>query len=100
MPGASVASSRAQITSGTWKEVVISIAGKKHWLWRAVHQNGYVLDKIVQNKRNANAAKRLLTRLMKKQGMVPKRIITDKLHSYRAADAKSRQVLSTDHTRV
>ncbi len=66
-------------------EVVISIAGQKHWLWRAVDQDGYVLDEIVQSRRNTKAAKRLLTRLMKKQGMAPKRIITDKLSSYGAA---------------
>jgi putative transposase len=71
-------------------EVVISIAGKKHWLWRAVDQDGYVLDEIVQSRRDTKAAKRLLTRLMKKQGMAPKRIITDKLSSYGAA---RRQVL-------
>jgi putative transposase len=66
-------------------EVVISIAGKKHWLWRAVDQDGYVLDEIVQSRRNTKAARRLLTRLMKKQGMAPKRIVTDKLLSYGAA---------------
>jgi putative transposase len=66
-------------------EVVISIAGKKHWLWRAVDQDGYVLDEIVQSRRNTKAAKHLLIRLMKKQGMAPKRIITDKLPSYGAA---------------
>jgi putative transposase len=69
-------------------EVVISVAGKKHWLWRAVDQDGYVLDEIVQSRRNTKAAKRLLTRLMKKQGLVPKRIITDKLPSYAAARRK------------
>ena len=66
-------------------EVVISIAGKKHWLWRAVDQDGYVLDEIIQNRRNTKAAKRLLMRLLKKQGAVPKRMITDKLRSYGAA---------------
>jgi putative transposase len=66
-------------------EVVVNIAGKKHWLWRAVDQDGYVLDEIVQDRRNTKAAKRLLARLMRKQGMVPKRIITDKLASYGAA---------------
>jgi putative transposase len=66
-------------------EVVISIAGRKHWLWRAVDQDGYVLDEIVQNRRNTKAAKRLLTRLLKKQGFAPKRMITDKLGSYGAA---------------
>ena len=45
---------------------MITIAGKKHWLWRAVDQDGYVLDEIVQHRRNAKAAKRLLTRLLKK----------------------------------
>lgn len=71
-------------------EVVITVAGKKHWLWRAVDQDGYVLDEIVQSRRNTKAAKRLLTRLLKKQGLPPKRMITDKLRSYRAA---RRQVL-------
>lgn len=65
--------------------MVITIAGKKHWLWRAVDQDGYVLDEIVQARRNTKAAKRLLTRLLKKQGGTPKRMITDKLRSYAAA---------------
>lgn len=66
-------------------EVVISIAGKTHWLWRAVDQDGYVLDEIVRTRRNTKAAKRVLTRLLKKQGMAPRRMITDKLRSYGAA---------------
>lgn len=66
-------------------EVVITIAGRKHWLWRAVDQDGYVLDEIVQARRNTKAAKRLLARLLKKQGIAPKRMITDKLRSYGAA---------------
>jgi putative transposase len=66
-------------------EVAISIAGKKHWLWRAVDQHGVVLDILVQSHRNAKAAKRLLRKLLKKQGMVPRVIITDKLASYAAA---------------
>jgi putative transposase len=66
-------------------KVVISIAGKKHWLWRAADQGGYVLDEIVQGWRNTKAAKRLLTRLMKKQGGAPKRIITHELAFYEAA---------------
>jgi putative transposase len=66
-------------------EVVITIAGQKHWLWRAVDQDGYVLDEIVQMRRDAKAAKRLLKRLLKKQGCPPRRMITDKLGSYAAA---------------
>jgi putative transposase len=66
-------------------EVVITIAGQKHWLWRAVDQDGYVLDEIVQTWRDTQAAKRLLKRLLKTQGCPPRRMITDKLGSYAAA---------------
>jgi putative transposase len=66
-------------------EVVVTIAGKKHWLWRAVDQDGYVLDEIIQTRRNTKAAKRLLKRLLRKQGGPPRRLITDKLGSYAAA---------------
>jgi putative transposase len=73
-------------------EVVISIGGRKHWLWRAVDQDGCVLDEIVQARRDTKAAKRLLVRLLKKQGLMPKRIVTDKLRSYGAA---RREVMPT-----
>jgi putative transposase len=66
-------------------EVVISIAGRKHWLWRAVDQHGHVLDILVQSRRNAKAAERLLRKLLKKQGAAPRVMITDKLASYAAA---------------
>jgi putative transposase len=66
-------------------EVVISIAGRKHWLWRAVDQHGIVLDILVQSRRNAKAAKRLLRKLLKRQGIAPRVMITDKLPSYAAA---------------
>jgi len=66
-------------------EVVVKITGKSFWLWRAVDQNGIVLDEILQTRRNRKAAKRLLYRLMKRHGIVPKRFVTDKLRSYGAA---------------
>jgi putative transposase len=66
-------------------EVAITIGGQKHWLWRAVDQHGVVLDILVQSRRNAKAAKRLLRKLLKKQGMAPRVMITDKLASYAAA---------------
>jgi putative transposase len=66
-------------------EVAINISGKKHWLWRAVDQNGIVLAILVQSCRNAKAAKRLLRKLIKKQGVTPRVMITDKLASYAAA---------------
>ena len=62
-------------------EVVITIRGKKHWLWRAIDANGDVLDILVQTRRNANAAKRLFKRLVAKFGE-PRVVITDKLRSY------------------
>lgn len=46
-------------------EAVISIRGKKHWLWRAVDQDGFVLEVLVQSRRNAKAAKRLMRKLLR-----------------------------------
>jgi putative transposase len=65
--------------------VVIIIAGKKHWLWRAVDQEGFVLDVLVQSRRDKKAAKRLLRKLLRKQERAPRVLITDKLKSYAAA---------------
>src|SRR6476661_6527294 len=39
-------------------EVAIKIAGKQHWVWRAVDQEGIVLDILVQSRRDKWAAKR------------------------------------------
>lgn len=61
-------------------EVVLTIAGKKHYLWRAVGRDGFVLDVLVQSRRDAKAAKRLLRKLLKKRGCVPRVLVTDKLN--------------------
>ena len=66
-------------------EMVIVIRGKRHWLWRAVDSEGEVLDFLVQSKRNAKAALKLIRKLLKKQGFAPTQIITDKLKSYHKA---------------
>src|ERR687884_541203 len=66
-------------------EVVVKISGVKHWLWRAVDQDGTVLDILVQRRRDKQAAKRLLRKLLKKQYRPPRVMITDKLASYGAA---------------
>jgi len=68
-------------------EVVASISGEKRYLWRAVDQDGYVLDELVQARRNAKAAQRLLKRLLQ-QGCRPRRMVTDKLGSYATACRK------------
>jgi len=76
-------------------EVVLMIAGVKHWLWRAVDQTGTVLDILVQSRRDTRAAKRLMRKLLKRQGRAPRVMITDKLASYGAA---KRQVMpSVEH---
>src|SRR5690349_17978784 len=66
-------------------EVEIKIAGRKHWLWRAVDRDGTVLDVLVQSRRDKKAAERLLRKLLKKQGRAPLVMVTDKLASYPAA---------------
>ena len=60
-------------------EVVLKIAGKKHWLWRAVDRDGTVLDVLVQSRRDKRAAKRLLRKLLKKQGRPPRVMVTELL---------------------
>ena len=57
---------------GKWHfdEVVITMRGKKHWLWRAVDQDGFVLDVLLQSRRNTTAAKRLMRKILKQQGSV------------------------------
>ena len=71
----------------TWHldEVVLTIRGKKHYLWRAVDQHGNILDILVQSRRNKKAAKRFFRKLLKDLQYVPRVIITDKLRSYGAA---------------
>ena len=70
-------------------EVVVSINGEKRYLWRGLDQNGCILDEIVQVRRNATAAQRLLKRLLRKQGYRPRRMVTDKLGSYAVAQRKT-----------
>src|SRR6266436_6666433 len=76
-------------------EMVVRIAGKRMYLWRAVDHEGEVLDILVQRRRDKRAALRLLRKLLKKQGFVPKLLVTDKLGSYAAAFRRLR--LSCPH---
>ncbi len=63
----------------------IHIQGKLHYLWRAVDQDGHVLDILVQSRRNAKAAKRFFRKLLRGLQHAPRVIVTDKLRSYAAA---------------
>ena len=71
----------------TWflDEVFVTINGRRHYLWRAVDQYGDVIDILVQSRRNRRAAARFFHKLLKGQGRVPFRLVTDRLKSYGAA---------------
>src|SRR5215510_4907853 len=66
-------------------EVFLTINKERHYLWRAVGQDGNVLDILVQSRRNKQAAKKFFRKLLKGLTYVPRVIITDKLKSYGAA---------------
>ncbi len=69
-------------------EVFLKINGRLHYLWRAVDQDGEVLDILVQSRRNKKAATKFFRKLLKGLPYVPRVIITDKLKSYSAAGAE------------
>src|SRR2546422_6782175 len=66
-------------------EMVVRIAGRRMYLWRAVDHEGEILDMLVQRRRDRRAERRLMRKLLKKQGFAPKLLITDKLRSYGSA---------------
>ena len=94
-------------------EMVVSIGGKRRYLWRAVDQDGDVLDILVQKRKDTTSATRFFRKLLKGQGEVPLEITTDKLGSYVAAKrevmpsvphcrdryANNRAEVSHEHTR-
>ena len=63
----------------------IQISGKQHYLWRAVDQDGDVIDVYLQARRDGAAAKRFFKRLLRSHGSEPRKIVTDKLRSYGVA---------------
>ena len=75
-------------------EMVVVIRGRQFYLWRAVDSEGEVLDFLVQSRRNARAAIRLMRKLLKKQGFAPATIVTDKLRSYGSVCLPSRLSMS------
>lgn len=66
-------------------EVFVKIDGKQHYLWRAVDQDGEVVDVFLQARRDGDAAKRFFKRLLRSHGGEPRKIVTDKLRSYGVA---------------
>ncbi|MFT6057466.1 MAG: putative transposase [Pseudohongiellaceae bacterium] len=95
-------------------EVFVKIQGQRHYLWRAVDQDGEVVDVFLQKRRDGKAAKRFFKRLLRKHRGEPRKIVTDKLRTYSVAHrelipetindtsqyAKNRCELSHEPTRV
>ena len=71
-------------------EVTVSIQGQRRYLWRAVDQDGDVIEILVQKRKDTRAAERFFTKLLKSQSQTPLEFTTDRLGSYRAA---KRQVM-------
>jgi putative transposase len=76
-------------------EVFLTIHGERPYLWRAVDQDGHVLDILVQSRRNKKAARKFFRKLLKGLTYVPRVIITDQLKSYGAA--KREMLPSIEH---
>jgi transposase-like protein len=70
--------------------MAVMIAGREFWLWRAVDDEGEVLDLLVQRRRDKAAAVKLTHKLLKKQGFAPDVLVTDKLRSYGTAKSETR----------
>jgi putative transposase len=68
-------------------EMAVLIAGKRFWLWRAVDDEGEVLDLLVQRRRDKTAAVKLMRKLLKKHGFAPDVLVTYQLRSYAAASS-------------
>jgi putative transposase len=83
----------------TWHldEVPLKIKGKQHWLWRAVDRDGLVLDLLVQERRNQEAAERFLRRVLDGEEQAPRVVVTDTLASY--PPALKRVLPQTEHCR-
>jgi hypothetical protein len=81
---------RRPLPTSRWHldEMAVIIGGRQFWLWRAVDDEGEVLDLLVQRRRNKAAAMKLMRKLLKKQGFAPKVLVTDKLRSYGAAKSE------------
>ena len=78
-------------------EVQLKINGRRHWLWRAVDRDGLVLDILVQERRNQEAAERFLRRVLAAEDRAPRVVVTDKLASF--PPALKRVLPDTEHRR-
>jgi putative transposase len=86
----------------TWylDEVFVRIGGEQRYLWRAVDEHGQVIDILVQEHRNADAAERFFRHLLGHTGTPPEQIVTDGLASYSAALPRLPELDGVEHLRV
>lgn len=86
----------------TWHldELFVNIQGRQQYFWRAVDEDGDVIDMLVQSRRDRRAAERFFRKVLKGQGCEPRRLITDKLRSYSAAHRTVMPSVVHDTTRV
>ena len=86
----------------TWylDEVFVTFQGRRQYLWRAVDQDGDVLDILVQSRRDRRAAARFFRKVLKGQGRSPRRLVTDKLRSYSAAHRTVMPSVDSQHAAV
>ena len=92
---------RAGPVGDTWHldELFVTIRGQRQYLWRAVDQDGDVIDILLQPRRDRHAAARFFRKLLKRSGRVPHRLVTDRLGSYRAAQRTIMPSVVHDTTR-
>ena len=85
----------------TWflDEVFVTINGQRQYLWRAVDQDGDVIDILVRPRRDGRAARRFFRKLLKRQRQEPSRLVTDKLGSYRVAHRDLMPLVTHDTNR-
>jgi putative transposase len=93
---------RERRTGRTWHldEVFLKIRGEQVYLWRAVDEHGQVVDILVQQHRDTDAAERFFRRLLEHTGEPPERIRTDKLASYAAAKRRLPELEGVKHETV
>ena len=93
---------RERSVGRTWHldEVFVRIGGEQKYLWRAVDEHGQVLDILLQDHRDTNAAERFFRTLLGQAGAPPERIVTDRLVSYGAALQRLSEMNGVEHLRV
>ena len=76
----------------------MNLQAQRHYLWRAIEQDGDVIDILLQRRRNSRAARHFFRKLLKRQQRLPNRLVSDKLGSYRVAHREEMPSVPHDTT--